>query len=93
MIKTISKGEMKVMLDLLPAYGDHFKSNPDSLLSKCLGVFTVKSSQTGAVHIMLMENVLRYKNKDQLRYVFDLKGSTVDRDVTGSTNPKTVLKD
>lgn len=42
---------------------------------------------------MLMENTLRFKDESRLKYVFDLKGSTVDRDVTGSMDPKTVLKD
>ena len=47
----------------------------------------------GDVHIMLMENTLRLENKENLRYVFDLKGSQVDRRVTGKTKPSTTLKD
>lgn len=30
---------------------------------------------------------------EQLRYIFDLKGSTVDRKVNGETKPTTTLKD
>ena len=62
-IKTMTKSEMKVMLDLLPAYSDHFKSNPESLIAKIFGVFTIKTSQTGPVHIMLMENAVRLKDE------------------------------
>ena len=40
-----------------------------------------------------MENTLRLKNEENLRYVFDLKGSTVDRKVKGKTKYTTTLKD
>ena len=33
------------------------------------------------------------KNPDNLKYIFDLKGSTVDRKVKGSIKPSTTLKD
>ena len=33
------------------------------------------------------------KNPDGLRYIFDLKGSLVDRYVKGKTKPSTTLKD
>ena len=58
-----------------------------------MGVFTVKMSGVDAVHIMLMENVLRLKNPQLLNYIFDLKGSKVDRKVKGKTKPSTTLKD
>ena len=45
------------------------------------------------MHIMLMENTLRLKNPAQLKYIFDLKGSLVDRKVKGVTKPSTTLKD
>ena len=45
------------------------------------------------VHIMLMENTLQIKDDKQLRYIFDLKGSRVDRKVKGITTKSTTLKD
>ena len=60
-IKTMTKGELKVMMDLLPAYSEHFKNCPESLIAKIFGVFTIKTPQTGPVHIMLMENTIRLK--------------------------------
>ena len=62
-------------------------------MSKIFGVFTVKMAKADAVHIMLMENVLRLKDPDSLNYIFDLKGSLVDRKVKGTTKPSTTLKD
>ena len=62
-------------------------------MAKIFGVFTVKCSNVDDVHVMLMENTLRVKDEANLRYVFDLKGSLVDRKVTGKTENTTTLKD
>ena len=93
LIKTMTKGELTLFLSILPAYIDHFIKNPNSLLAKIWGVFTVISKTMHKVHIMVMENTLRLNNPEHLRYVFDLKGSTVDRFVSGATKPSTTLKD
>jgi hypothetical protein len=81
------------MLRLLPYYVGHLRMNKQSLLAKILGVFTVKADSINEVHVMLMENTLRLKNPDNLKYIFDLKGSTVGRAVKGYTTPSTTLKD
>ena len=47
----------------------------------------------GDVNIMLMENTLRIRDDAHLKYVFDLKGSKVDRKVKGKTKNSTTLKD
>ena len=67
--------------------------NKNSLLAKIIGVFTVKCSRMDNVHIMLMENTLRFRDENRLKYVFDLKGSLVDRKVKGKTTNTTTLKD
>lgn len=92
-IKTMTEGELKLFLKILPDLAQHYKTVPDSLLAKKFGVFTVKRSGVQAVHIMLMENTLRLKNPAQLKYIFDLKGSLVDRKVKGKTKASTTLKD
>ena len=45
------------------------------------------------VHLVLMENILRFKEPKNLEHVFDLKGSLVDRIVKGKLKPSTTLKD
>jgi hypothetical protein len=42
---------------------------------------------------MLMENTAQLNDAEQLIYIFDLKGSTVDRKTKGTTKPSTTLKD
>jgi len=92
-IKTMTQGELKLFLRILPSLAQHHKEVPDSLIAKIFGVFTVKTSKVDAVHIMLMENTLRLKDADKLNYIFDLKGSLVDRKVNGHTKVSTTLKD
>ena len=81
------------MLRLLPDYISHLKSHKNTLLGKIFGVFTVKADSFNEVHVVLMENTLRLKNPDNLKYIFDLKGSTINRSVKGYTKPSTTLKD
>lgn len=92
-IKTMTAKELQLMLRILPAYVEHLRNHPSTLLSKILGVFTVKAESFDEVHVMLMENTLKLGNPKHLKYIFDLKGSTVDRAVKGYTKPTTTLKD
>ena len=89
----MKKSELDLFLCLLPRVSEHFKNVPRSLLSKIFGVFTVKMGSVDPVHIMLMENTMRLKDPNRLNYVFDLKGSLVDRKVKGKTKASTTLKD
>ena len=41
-IKTMTSGELKLFLKILPALAEHHTRSPDSLLCKIFGVFTVK---------------------------------------------------
>ena len=92
-IKTISKSELDTFLKMLPALAEHYKNNEDSLITKTFGAFTVKTDSTNEVHLVLMENTLQLKNPKGLQYIFDLKGSLVDRKTKGKITPSTTLKD
>ena len=94
-VKTMSSTELKLFKRMVPKYADHLQANKNSLLSKILGIFTVQAECTmdSKVHIMLMENTMRFKNPNKLKYVFDLKGSTLDRIAKGKTENTTTLKD
>jgi hypothetical protein len=92
-VKTVTKDELDLVKRMMPQYSEHLKRNRNSLLSKILGLFTVDTSKFSSVHIMLMENTVRLKDPKRLKFKFDLKGSTVDRLVTGRTYKSTILKD
>jgi hypothetical protein len=55
-IKTMTDGEFSMYLKRLPAFGEHYKANKNSLLAKILGVYTVNTEHIEDCHIMLMEN-------------------------------------
>jgi hypothetical protein len=92
-IKTMTEPELVLFLSKLDEFAKHYKENKNSLLAKIFGVFTVNTANMPNVHIMLMENTMTFAQPENLRYIFDLKGSSVDRKVTGKTKPSTTLKD
>jgi hypothetical protein len=62
-------------------------------LAKIIGVFTIQTKSMAKVKILLMENTLQLKSKGKLMHIFDLKGSTVNREVKGPTKASSTLKD
>jgi hypothetical protein len=92
-VKTVTSDELEILKGMTPAMTQYLFHNQDSLLSRVLGIFTIKASKFSEVHIMLMENTMRLKDKDELKFVFDLKGSTVDRFVMGKYASSVTLKD
>jgi len=40
----MTKAELKLLLDILPAMCAHYKENKSSLLAKIFGVFTLKTN-------------------------------------------------
>ena len=85
--------EFETMLKILPSYVEHHRRYPDSLLAKIFGVFTVKKEGMEKVHLMLMENTMQFKDKNKIKFVYDLKGSTYGRITKGKMTSKTVRKD
>ena len=57
----MTTSEMNLLLKLTPSLTQHHKDNPDSLIAKIFGIFTVKAAKMGEVHIMLMENTLNIR--------------------------------
>jgi hypothetical protein len=63
------------------------------MIAKIFGVYIVEKQGVGVVRVMLMENTMQLENKNNLKHIFDLKGSSLNRLVTGKIKPNTVLKD
>lgn len=89
----MTQTELDLYLAKLEAFKDHFISNKNSLLAKIFGVFTINTEYMTNVHVMLMENTVQLNDPKALMYVFDLKGSSVDRKEKGVMKPSTTLKD
>ena len=72
-------GEMPFLLSILPHYMAHIESQPETLMVKFYGVYTVTLGKFKR-HLIAMPNVLR--SDLSIDEVYDLKGSTRNREVT-----------
>jgi hypothetical protein len=70
---------------------------PHSLIARLYGVFKIKIPHYEPVILMLMANTLRFKNPKNITRIYDLKGSSINREVRGEKGkklkPSKVLKD
>jgi len=65
-----------------------------SLLARIYGVYSVNMKGHAPVNLILMGNTLKFKVKDDVFRVYDLKGSRVAREVKlKNPKPTTTLKD
>lgn len=80
-IKTITNSEKQFLLGtFLKAYFNYMKSNKSSYIAKLFGMYTITRKNQCPVSLILMENTLKFSPQIfDMKYIFDLKGSTVDR--------------
>lgn len=48
-IKTMKSGEVSIFLKFLPLYVEHLEKNPNSLLAKIFGVFSIQKQGMGEI--------------------------------------------
>ena len=81
-IKTIPSFELKSLLEIIGGYTSHFRSYPYSLISKIYGAFTYTSQgNADQLHVVISKNVCGF-SEDYIMRKYDIKGSSVDREVT-----------
>ena len=87
--------ELKVFLQAMPAYFQHLKDHPDSIIARIYGVFKVQMEDIVPVNLLLMANTIKHNNSDWIQNVFDLKGSIINRQVkmTPKIKATSTLKD
>ena len=89
-IKTIRSDEHRLFMRFLPAYYEHVRGNPHTLLSQFYGLHRVKLPGRRKIHFVIMNNL--FPSHRDVHEVYDLKGSTVSREQL-SAKPSAVLKD
>jgi len=77
----MNENELKVLMKMLPEYLMFLKANPNSLMARIYGIFTVRMEGVEKVHILLMSNAAQVGKL--VEKVFDLKGSEINREVHG----------
>lgn len=80
------------MLRTLPPYLEHLETNPNNMLAKIYGIFTVRMDQFEPIHVMIMQNTIPAVENTELQYVFDLKGSQINREVLKGVPNKDIIK-
>lgn len=92
--KTITKAELKALLEMLPDYLAHIDAYPDSLLPRFYGVAELEINGERLV-VMASANVFRDAIERAIDERYDLKGSKVGRCVTEAekTTAGVTLKD
>mmetsp|Transcript_30864 Transcript_30864/g.30361 ORF Transcript_30864/g.30361 Transcript_30864/m.30361 type:complete len:108 (-) Transcript_30864:835-1158(-) len=58
-IKTMTESELQYFLSILEDFYYHLAGNPDSMLARIYGVYTVKMEDVVPVHIILMANTIQ----------------------------------
>jgi len=96
-IKTMSEGELNTFKSFFKPYMHHLMKHKNSLLARIYGIFTVKIEKLEPVNLIMMGNTVQSMWKDmKLKYIFDLKGSLINRETKVDMNkfkPSTTLKD
>ena len=95
-IKTMNHSEYGTFLHMFKDYYKHILNNECSLLARIYGIFTVTKEKLMPVHLILMGNTVKLHGKgENLKYIFDLKGSLSGREtkIKRDFKPSKTLKD
>jgi len=77
-LKTALKEERDFLWQILPDYLKHIRENPDTLLPRFYGVYSMKHEGIGGViRFVIMQNI--FSSPLQPTEIYDLKGSTIGR--------------
>ena len=70
---------------MLENYFRHLTINPDTLIAKIIGVFKFEGFETSPIYLIVMKNVTKWP-KIGINRVYDIKGSSYDREVNKSAS-------
>lgn len=78
-IKTMFESELDAFMFELENYFMHLDNNRDSLLVRIYGVFQVKMKGLDPINFVLMANTIKFNHKNNIKAIYDLKGSLEGR--------------
>lgn len=90
MVKTISRKEAKLLLNILEQYVEFLKENPGSLISRILGLHSLHIYDL-KIYLVVMENI--FIDEMYPQEIYDIKGSWVDRHTAYKVAPSWTTKD
>ena len=91
-IKTMTDSDYDAFNKMFKNYVIHVSKHEDSLLARVYGIFTIRMKDRDPINLIVMGNTKRTADDNlSLLYIYDLKGSTVNR-LTKAKGEKKVLK-
>ncbi|KAL6749605.1 PIP5K-domain-containing protein [Haematococcus lacustris] len=92
-VKTLRKGEVLLLYNMLPIYCKHMAHHPHSLLTRFFGLHRIKTVSKQVVYFVVMGNL--FNTVVQLHKKFDLKGSRLGRTAgpSAAQDPHAICKD
>ena len=93
LIKTLTHEERKMLNIILPEYLDHIiRLENKSMMARIYGLFTIKTNYFAPLEVMVMQNTFQSSKKSDCILKFDLKGSTIARNVKNITSEAAQLQ-
>ena len=81
-IKTVTDTEVGTMRRVALSYFKHMKANPDTFLPRFFGLYRVRlAREQKLINVVVMDNIFHTSRKLCMHRKFDLKGSTLGRQV------------
>lgn len=81
-IKTIDVDDVDSLIGLLPKYYLHLLHEPNSIISRIFGLYTIEIANVSSITFILMENSFSIFDQMKLPYrKYDMKGSLMAREV------------
>jgi hypothetical protein len=82
-IKTVTAEEKDYYIDKVAlGYFKYLRENPKSLIARLYGIFSVKIDGIEPVNLLLMAHTISTSDCSQIERIFDLKGSSVNRETS-----------
>eukprot|EP01064_Diplonema_japonicum_P019512 TRINITY_DN2823_c5_g1_i2.p1 TRINITY_DN2823_c5_g1~~TRINITY_DN2823_c5_g1_i2.p1 ORF type:complete len:909 (+),score=209.75 TRINITY_DN2823_c5_g1_i2:83-2809(+) len=84
-VKSLPSDEFNTFRKMLPQYFKHMTANPDSLITRFCGLYSANLNGK-KIRIVAMAHVFTPSPGKEIKQVYDLKGSTVNRSVKVKDN-------
>jgi hypothetical protein len=89
----MSESDLRSFKKVFKSYFNHVSQRPNSILARIYGIYTIKKEELKPVSLILMGNT-KMSNDKLIEHVFDLKGSSINREVKDDNiKNTTTLKD
>jgi len=80
------------LLRVLPHYYEHVDTYEECTIARIFCIFSVNIDMFEPIHVMIMQNTMPNVPNTDLHYVFDMKGSSINREMLKAKDNTTLKK-